>query len=81
MMAELKQRIGVKMKGRLAGKMKDVDRLHLIQGKGDGYMDCYRCGVRMTITECGKNRYEGGTLDTGFRIVSWCDKCYNRISG
>ncbi len=81
MMAELKQKIGVKMRGRLAGKMKNVDSLHLIQGKGDGYMNCYRCGVRMTIAECGKNKYEGKTWDKGFRVVSWCDECYNNISG
>ena len=30
--------------------MKDkIEMIHLIQGKGDGKMNCYSCGVRMTI--------------------------------
>ena len=47
----------------------------VVQGKGDGYMNCYTCGVRMTIKEVARNRYEGNTIEHGHRIVSWCDKC------
>ena len=53
----------------------------IVQGKGDGYMNCYSCGLRMTIKEVAKNRYEGRTLESTWRIVSWCDKCYDDISG
>ena len=56
-----------------------IDHTKIIQGSGDGYMDCYRCGVRMTITEVGKNRYEGKTMDNGYRIVSWCNECFEEI--
>ena len=47
----------------------------VVQGKGDGYMNCYTCGVRMTIKEVARNRYDGKTMENAHRIVSWCDKC------
>ena len=47
----------------------------VVQGKGDGYMNCYTCGVRMTIKEVARNRYEGKTMEKAHRVVSWCDKC------
>ena len=51
------------------------DEIIIIQGKGDGYMTCYTCGVRMTIREVARNRYEGKTMEKEYRVVSWCDKC------
>lgn len=58
---------------------KIIDKTKIIQGSGDGYMNCFRCGARMTITECAKNRFQGETLFYGFRVVSWCNECYEII--
>ena len=44
-------------------------------GKGDGYMTCWSCGLRMTITECANNQYDGPTVAQGERSIRWCDKC------
>ena len=56
--------------------MKDkIEMIHLIQGKGDGKMNCYSCGVRMTIVEVAKNRYEGATMDKGYEVIAWCNEC------
>lgn len=51
--------------------------IFVIKGKGDGYMNCYSCNVRMTITECSKNRYEGKVIgdERAYRVVSWCNEC------
>jgi len=53
------------------------DEIMIIQGKGDGYMTCYTCGVRMTIVECARNRYEGKVWGDAkaFRVVMWCNEC------
>ena len=51
------------------------DEIIIIQGKGDGYMTCFTCGVRMTIREVARNRYEGKTMEKEYRVVSWCNKC------
>ena len=51
------------------------DEIMIVQGKGDGYMTCYSCGVRMTIKEVARNRYEGKTMEKEYRVLSWCDKC------
>tara|TARA_R100000501_G_C2587221_1_gene88406 strand:+ start:467 stop:667 length:201 start_codon:yes stop_codon:yes gene_type:complete len=54
-----------------------IENIMVVKGKGDGYMDCYTCGVRMTIVECARNRYEGKVWGDkkAFRVVMWCDKC------
>ena len=57
----------------------EIDKAKIIHGKGDGYMNCFSCGTRMTIVECGKNRFEGQSFFYGYRVVSWCDNCYKDI--
>ena len=49
----------------------EIDKAKIIHGKGDGYMNCFSCGTRMTIVECGKNTFEGQTFFYGYRVVSW----------
>ena len=58
-----------------AGMKDKIEMIYLIQGKGDGKMNCFMCGVRMTIVEVAKNRYEGATMNKGYEVVAWCNEC------
>ena len=55
--------------------MKEIPMYTVGTGKGDGYMNCWSCGERMTIVEVAHNEYKGPTLRESHRIIRWCDKC------